>query len=64
LQVVPRTQCAGSTLCAIDDDSLVMATVFGDVNGESGVDASDAVVSSVATGGAAGTPQARAFVTQ
>jgi len=50
---------AGSTLCAIDDDSLVLAVVFGEVDGKVGVDASDAVVSSVATGdSAAGTPQA------
>jgi uncharacterized cupredoxin-like copper-binding protein len=41
---------SGSTLCAVDDISLLLVTIFGDVNGASGVDASDAVVSAVTIG--------------
>src|SRR5690606_14806564 len=33
----------GGTLCAADDDSLFMVLIYGEVNGLSGVDGSDAV---------------------
>lgn len=49
---------AGATLCAPDDDSLLLAIIYGPVNGLTGVDASDMIVNEVSNGaiGAVSTP--------
>lgn len=38
---------AGATLCAVDDERLLLAVVYGAVGGETGVAASDAIVSQI-----------------
>lgn len=38
---------AGGTLCAADDDSLLLVFIFGTVNDLTGVDASDAIVEQI-----------------
>jgi hypothetical protein len=40
---------AGATLCAADDDSLFMVIIYGEVNGASGIEASDLVTSAIVT---------------
>lgn len=40
---------AGATLCAVDDERLLLAVVYGAVGGETGVAASDAIVSQAVT---------------
>lgn len=40
---------AGATLCAADDDTLMIVVVYGPVDGMTGVAASDAIVSQAAT---------------
>lgn len=50
---------AGATMCAVDPDGIVIAVVFGDLDGQTGVAASDAVIRAalgVTTGN--GTPAA------
>jgi CubicO group peptidase (beta-lactamase class C family) len=41
---------AGATLCAADDESVLLVLAYGTVNGETGVAASDSVVMQVAGG--------------
>lgn len=41
---------AGATICAADDESLFMVVVYGPVNGATGVEASDAVITQIVGG--------------
>jgi hypothetical protein len=56
-KVIP-TLLVGVSLCAADPDKLVLAYVSGEVNGKSGIDASDSIVDLVLNATPASTPPA------
>lgn len=49
---------AGATMCAVDPDGIVIAVVFGDLNGQTGVEASDAVIAAALGAGSTGSTPA------